>query len=305
MAQPISEAFERCQRRFPTVRVSIEVFESRISEILSELSVTGDAAKAEAFSKLHHEDLYLAIACAADDRIAWEYFADDYGPILRRFAAQACRNPGDAEDLAQEITTKLMKSKERLGRYNGRGSLTGWLRVAVSHAAIDKFRIANRMSSLEELEEKGVAVTHQNTDMVEANESLDSRWGETIGRIIQETLRTLPARDRLLLSLYYLRNVSLKDIGRQFGIHEATASRWLERMRLDIRRQVERELHKKHRLTSSEIRSLWKWVPPSSIAESIGGVPGETPVPSDESDPSKKKAAISDGSSVIKKEELQ
>jgi RNA polymerase sigma-70 factor len=304
MAQSIAEAFERCQRRFPTVRVPLEVFESRINEILSaEVTLAGNNAKAEVFSKLHHEDLYLAIACADNDRIAWEYFADDYVPLLRRFAAQACSNPGDAEDLAQEITAKLMKDKERLGGYNGRGSLAGWLRVAASHAAIDRFRRTNRMSSLEELEQKGIAIAPLNPESADPAEQIDSRWGVAIGDILQEILRALPSRDRLLLGLYYLQNTSLKDIGRKFGIHEATASRWLEHMRRDIRKQVERELHRKHRLTSSEIQSLWKWVPPASLAESIGRASDEASA--DASSLENKKAAIGDSSSVIKKEELQ
>jgi RNA polymerase sigma-70 factor len=304
MVQPISEAFERCQRRFPTVRVSPEAFETRINEILStDLTHGGKDAQAEAFSRLHHEDLYLAIACAGDDRIAWEYFADDYVPLLRRFAAQACANPGDAEDLAQEIIAKLMNDRERLGGYNGRGSLAGWLKVAVSHAAIDRFRRAGRTSSLEGLEQKGVAVSSRNPDSEDREEQMDSQWGIAIGKILQEILSALSLRDRLLLSLYYLRNVSLKDIGRQFGIHEATASRWLEHMRRDIRKQVERELHRKHRLTSSEIQSLWKWVPPSSLSESIQTTSDDS-LP-ESGDQAKKKAAIGDGASVIKKEELQ
>jgi len=299
MGQPISEAFERCQRRFPTVRISLEVFEARIHQILS-----SELQSAAAFEKIHHEDLYLAIACSHDERVAWEYFADDYVPVLRRFALQACGNPGDAEDLTQEITTKLMKEKARLAGYNGRGSLAGWLRVAVSHAAIDRFRRAKRITSLEELEETGAAVALESPAKDQDGESLDSRWGPVVTGMAEETLRALPARDRLLLSLYYLQGVSLKEIGRQFAIHEATASRWLERMRRDIRKQIERGLRKKHRLSSGEISSLWRWVSPSSLAEAIGGASTET-LALRESGALKKKAAIGENSGVIEKEELQ
>ncbi len=306
MDLPILEVFERCQRRYPTVRVDVEAFESRIREILStEAASAKEAAKAEIFAKLHHEDIYLALACAGDDRIAWEYFADDYVPLLRRFAGQACNNAGDAEDLAQEITAKLMKNRERLGGYNGRGSLAGWLRVAVSHAAIDRFRRTYRMSSMEELEQKGIDVTPQSPGSDSEGEFLDSRWGETIGHVIQEILRALPVRDRLMLSLYYLKNVSLRDIGRQFGIHEATASRWLERMRQDIRKQTERELHRKYRLTPDEVKSLWRWVPPLSLADSIGPPTEGTSKLPNEGGTMEKKAAIGENSGVIKKEELQ
>jgi RNA polymerase sigma-70 factor len=307
MAQAILEAFERCQRRFPTVRLPIEVYEARIKEILSpELGPTDEAAKAETFAKIHHEDLYLAIACSHNDRVAWEHFADDYAPLLRNFAAQACRNSSESEDLAQEITARLLRDKERLAGYNGRGSLAGWLRVIVSHAAIDRFRRTNRLTSLEELQERGSEAVPQNPEKRKEDETLDSRWGPVFTRVAADCLRRLPARDRLLLCLYYLQNVSLKDLGRQFGIHEATASRWLERIRRDMRKQVERELRKKHGLGSTEIESLWKWVSPGALAEAIGGsTPGIETVPQDPEGQIQKKPAIGENSGVIEKEELQ
>jgi len=306
MAQAILVAFERCQRRFPTVRLPIEVYEARINEILSPgLGPTDEAVRAETFAKIHHEDLFLAIACSHNDRVAWEHFADDYAPLLRNFAVQACRNSSESEDLAQEITTRLLSDKERLAGYNGRGSLAGWLRVAVSHAAVDRFRRTNRLTSLEELQEKGSEAVLRNPEKKKEEETLDSQWGPVFTGIAAECLRRLPDRDRLLLCLYYLQNVSLKGLGVQFGIHEATASRWLERMRRDIRKQVERELRKKHGLSSAEIESLWKWVSPGALAEAIGGSsPGIETLSRDPGGQIQKKSAIGESSGVIEKEEL-
>jgi RNA polymerase sigma-70 factor len=306
-ALAVWEAFERCQRRFPTVHLPIEVYEVRINEILSsELEPADEASAVEAFARIHHEDLYLAIACSRNDRVAWEYFADDYAPLLRKFAAQACRNSNESEDLAQEITARLLGDNERMAGYNGRGSLAGWLRVAVSHAAIDRFRRTTRLTSLEELQERGSEAVLRNPEKKQGEETVDSRWGPALTGIAAECLRRLSARDRLMLGLYYLQNVSLKDLGRQFGIHEATASRWLERIRRDIRKQVERELRKKHGLRSAEMESLWKWVSPGSLAEAISGsLPGVETPPRDTGGQSQKKSAIGENSGVIEKEELQ
>jgi hypothetical protein len=159
MANAILEAFERCQMRYPTVQLPIEVFHARVEEILSsEMGPAGKVERAEAFAKIHYEDLYLAIACAQDNRVAWEHFADDYLPLLRQFAAKACGNASEGEDLAQEIIAKLLNEKKRLAGYNGRGSLANWLRVAVSHAAVDRFRRARKHTSLEEIQESDPTV---------------------------------------------------------------------------------------------------------------------------------------------------
>jgi len=270
MSDAVLEAFERCQRRYPTIRLSFEVFRARMDEILSgEKHLQEENARREIFEHIHHEDLFLAIACSYEDRVAWEYFADDFLPIIRQFASQACGNSGESEDLAQEIAAKLIREKHRLAGYNGKGSLAGWLRVAVSHAAIDRFRRMRKQVSLDELQEKGVPPPQDNPGGRDEEENLDARWGPVVSRVANEIISRLSARDRMLLGLYYLRDVPLKTIGRQFGIHEATASRWLEKLRRDIRRQVERELRKKHGLRVSEIRSLWRWISIPSVVNPI------------------------------------
>jgi RNA polymerase sigma-70 factor len=272
MAKEELEAFERCQQRYPTVQLSFELFQARVEEILSqEIPLHDERSRLAAFAKIHHEDLFLALACSHDDRVAWEHFVDDYVPILRHCAAQVCGNTSEGEDLAQEIIAKILGEKRRLAGYNGRGSLAAWLRVAASHAAIDRFRRTSRQVSLEELQEGGMQIASLDPGKKDEEDSLDSRWGPVISKVADEKMSRLPARDRLLLGLYYLNGVSLKTIGRQFGMHEATASRWLDRLRREIRNQVERELRKKHGLRASEIQSLWRWISISSVVDTIAG----------------------------------
>jgi RNA polymerase sigma-70 factor len=297
------EVFEHCQQRYPTVQLSIETFQNRVDEILSsEIHLAGDEDRESAFAKIHHEDLFLAIACADGSRVAWEHFADDYLPLLKKFAAQACGNANDAEDLAQEIATKLLNEKHRLAAYNGRGSLANWLRVAASHAAVDRFRRTKKQISLEDLDSP-TSLTDPPKD--EDVDPLDSRWGPIVSQIATECLGKISGYNRLLLGLYYLNSVSLKEIGRQFGIHEATAYRWLDRMRREIKKQAERQLRKKYRLSSSEMQNLWKWVSPVSFAEALTSRMGSAAPPGKAGEPVRKKHAKDGSSGVIKKEELR
>lgn len=270
MASGITEIYERCLRRYPSVHLSLEDFRSRIDEILDQWALaSGDYPRSELLDRLHHEDLFLAIACCCNDRIAWEYFSSDYIPMLRRFASKACGNVDDGEDLSQEIITNMLNERKRLAGYGGRSSLAGWLRVVVSHAAIDHFRRTNKQVSLEELQQNegdaGFAVPSNNEDL----EQQDARWGPVVSSIVNETISNLPARDRLVLGLYYLNGVSLKVIGNQFGIHEATMSRWLDRLRRDMRARVEQELRKKHGLRTNEIRTVFHKISLESVVAPI------------------------------------
>jgi RNA polymerase sigma-70 factor len=248
ITKEIQEAYERCRSRYPTIDLAVEDFAERAG------------ASGVLFERLCQEDLFLATACAHGDRIAWEYFADDFLPMLHRMAAQACRQVQEGEDVAQEIVANLIAERSKIAAYDGRGSLAGWLRVTVSHAAIDRFRRKRKDVSLDEEDgpARGGSATASAPDPPE--ETMDSPWGSVLSRVLESRIRLLPPRDRLILGLYYIENIPLKLIGRRFGVHEATASRWLDNLRRDIRKSVERELCGKHGLRPGEINSLWQWV---------------------------------------------
>jgi RNA polymerase sigma factor (sigma-70 family) len=315
----VQSAYERSQRRYPTVDLSFASFRARIEEILAaahrehgEDSVRGGEdresircpACLSQSQQLHHEDLFLALACAEGDRIAWECFAEEYLALLRRYAMRACRSCDASEDLAHDIVASLLgdsmgavespedrpqpggsreppqhpAAQGKLRSYNGRGSLAGWLRAAVSHAAVDRFRRGRKQVSLDELLEQGSLAGPADNQGAGGVESLDAHWGPVLARALEVEISRLGARDRRLISLYYYQGVSLKDIGRQFGVHEATASRWLERLRSDIRKRVERELRKRHGLSARDLASLWPWACEGNLPESV---PVLQPAPAD------------------------
>jgi RNA polymerase sigma factor (sigma-70 family) len=312
-------AYERSQRRYPTIGLSFASFRARIEEILAvgHREHGGDSMQGgedresvscpgclSQFQQLHHEDLFLALACVEGDRIAWECFAEEYLALLRRYALRACRSCDAGEDLAHDIVTSLLgdsigavesaenpprpdgsretpqhpSARGKLRSFNGRGSLAGWLRAAVSHAAIDRFRRGRKQVSLDELLEQGNLAGLADNHGAGGAESLDARWGPVLARALEEEISRLDARDRLLISLYYCQGVSLKDIGRQFGVHEATASRWLERLRSGMRKRVERELRKRHGLSARDLASLWPWACKSDLP---GSVPVLQPAPAE------------------------
>ncbi len=296
------EVFERCRRRYPAVDLPFEAFSGRVEEVLSvghhahtagsvrEKNIADPphcAGCLTSFRQLHLEDLFLAVACALGNRIAWEHFADEYLALLRRFAAYACKGREASEDLAQEIVTVMLGDcgaaadpganrgerngsgsavgssdcAGKLGSYTGRGSLAGWLRAAVSHAAIDRFRRDQRQVSLDELLERRGSDGLGGADPANSIETRsDSRWASVLVRVLRSEMARLRARDRLLLGLYHLNGVSLKAIGLRFGVHEATASRWLERLRSRLRKGVEHVLRKDYRVSKQEMRSLWQLV---------------------------------------------
>jgi hypothetical protein len=72
-------------------------------------------------------------------------------------------------------------------------------------------------------------------------------------RALIAAVGTLEARDRMRLRCYYVQQLTLADIGRMFGEHEATASRHLARIRRALGDGIQRELRDRHQLSAAEI----------------------------------------------------
>ncbi len=242
-----AKAFEKCRERYPAVELSFEDFLARI------------APSTVPWDQLYLEDLFLAIACGNGDRIAWEHFLDEYHALLRQWAGQACRQYQVSEDIAQDILAMLLEDRRKLASYDGRGRLSSWLRVMVSRASIDRFRRTRRDVSLEEKTEQGQELAVSQTTPEENGQPADARWGPVLAASLEAELKSIPARDRLMLGLYYLHGVPLKKIGERLGVHEATASRWLDGIRNRLKKAVEKQLRRRHGLRPSEIASIWRW----------------------------------------------
>jgi RNA polymerase sigma-70 factor (ECF subfamily) len=273
--QHLSQALEACRAQFPAVDLPFADFFGRVKEIVS-LPAGGDLSDDRIwelwladFDKLHHADLFLALACARGDRIAWAHLTDVHLPTIRNVASRACKSLEQGEDLAQEILTSLFGDtvdrsgvRGKLAGYNARGSLAGWLRVVVSNAAVDRVRRRRREVPLDEMTDAYCAAREAATGSMHshATPEIDAHWGPVLSEVLTDEIRHLPSKDRLLLGLYYLQEVPLKLIGRHFGVHEATASRWLDRLRKDIRKGVERACRKKHGLKARDLEQLYEFI---------------------------------------------
>jgi DNA-directed RNA polymerase specialized sigma24 family protein len=74
-----------------------------------------------------------------------------------------------------------------------------------------------------------------------------------IQRVVTAVIASLAPKDRLRLAYYYAQDLTLAQIGRALGEHEATVSRNLARARRDVRAGVERRLREDEGMGEAEI----------------------------------------------------
>ena len=207
---------------------------------------SGDALAAY-LEKLHLPDLALACALRQGSAPAWEEFVASYRPVLYSAARAVVGSAGEARarELADSLYAELygldraggQRHRPLLDYFHGRSKLATWLRAVLAQRHVDSLRAAHHTESLDEsLAPIRPAASAPTADPDRA------RLLPRLRQAVSGALAAVPPADRLLLSLYYLQELTLAQMARLQGVHEATISRQLDRIRRELRQTVEQAL---------------------------------------------------------------
>lgn len=226
---------------------------------------TGEARKEllDYFASLNCDELCLATACAKGDDRAWEDFFRDYRGYLVNISRTMTQDGGAAEQLADSTFAELYGLREAEGSrvskfafYSGRGSLRGWLRAVVFQLSADSHRQTSRYVQTEEPEDMEklahAAEPPQHTPTTEIT-FIRERYRAAATDALGNAMAALEPRERLLLAYYYYDEMTLKEIGQQFDVHEATVSRWITKVQKRTRKMVEKNLLRDHNFNRQEV----------------------------------------------------
>lgn len=203
-------------------------------------------------ASLHLEDLALATACIEDSEAAWEHFFAVYRGYLRSAAAAILRSSSasaEASELADSLFADLYgledghRAERSLFRYfHGRSSLKTWLRAVLAQRHIDGIRAGRRFESLDDDCPNSSSARKLPRVSAPVADPHRERYNALFVRALEAALAGLDARDERRLRLYYAKEQTLAEIGKQLGEHESSVSRNLDRIRLALRRTVEETL---------------------------------------------------------------
>jgi RNA polymerase sigma-70 factor, ECF subfamily len=205
-------------------------------------------------NSLHGDDLYLAFACAQHGPQAWDRFTNSYQRYIYNLAASVSPVKSMAYELAESILADLFlpdrSGRSRIASYDGRSSLSTWLRVIIYHRAINEHaRKFNSMTQLDDLCEKADEEALRSIEMALRS----GRYQPLIRDSLERACGELTDRERLLLLLRYENGLQLGQIGRLFGLHQANITRLLGKVQAKIRQSFESTLIHKYKLGQAAI----------------------------------------------------
>jgi RNA polymerase sigma-70 factor (ECF subfamily) len=233
-------------------------------------SLPDDRIVAGYFESLHLADLALACACSAGDKAAWEFFIEHFRPGLYRSArAILAKSGGDlqASEMADSLYADLYGLRESsdgsrrslFDYFHGRSKLSTWLHAILAQRHIDELRRTQKTQSLDDPVGDGLGPAEFPETTTAPPDPERNAYLAMMQACVTAALAALAPRDRLRLAYYYVDELTLAQIGKLFGEHEATVSRKLERTRIELRHCVERALREEKKLSEAQLRLCFEY----------------------------------------------
>jgi RNA polymerase sigma-70 factor len=294
----LSAIYTRCAEVYPDFDLSREKFSEAVvgavNKYLVGFAKEGEIPSAEEIRKFINElqvfDLYLTLACGGGDEQAWCQFDRQYRSFMERLAKQLVGRGMDANEVIESVYVELYGTRtvdgvrqSKFRTYTGRGTLRGWLRTVVSHAAVDLYRARQLEVPLDEWSKSGASMTESRGWPSEAQGSETSmlenvtreRYRSAIIASLNQSLASLDAHETLLLLYYHVEDLKLREIARiaeapnsairrwfqrrskrqnlQTRVHESTVMRWLNKVYKKVSERFQSELKNKYGLNAAQI----------------------------------------------------
>jgi len=267
----IGAGYSEGQERFGDLGLELQTYTQRVYSIVRKhLGASPSPARAIEFVKsLHGIDLYLATSCAqnspgtpsGDPRsaaldsasVAWKTLEKTYKGFICDLVRFFYSTTFAAQDLADSILADLFlpdrSGSSRIASYDGRSSLSTWLRVVVCNRAINAKRCSAVVKNTDIQAEIPDEPALQNIELTVRAK----RYGKALGDSLATACRSLTPRERLILLWRYEDGLQLGQIARLLGIHQSNVTRQLERMQNKVRDEVVAVLSRKHGLSNPAI----------------------------------------------------
>lgn len=243
---PWSSAWMAARQAWPSVALGLADFRRHVEATYEGLP-TPEIAK----------DLYLAAACLGQVPDALAAFDKTYRADIHRTISRMGRRDAAVEDAQQAAYMRLFAGPApKIGEYRGRGSLRNWLRVVVARLVVNLTTKADDEVPVEELEAFGMLTDEISPELL----AMKRRYAQEFRAGLARSVRNLSAKDRSILRLAFCERMSIDRIGELYGVHRATAARWLSSSHAALVSRVQKDLRTALNVEQAEYESILRLI---------------------------------------------
>lgn len=203
-------------------------------------------------------DLVLAAACAAQEPSAHAAFDR---VLVEVDAAGAATNAtkDQVAEVKQMLRLQLLVPKDGkpagIEGYRGKGPLRGWVRITATRELI---RVKKKHARDVPIDR---SLDRMLTSVVDpALAAMKAEYRAEFAGALREAIEDLSGEDRTLLRQQIVDDMSIDAIGAAYGVHRATAARWLNRARAALVAATHRRLADRLKLPIDQIDSVIRLV---------------------------------------------
>lgn len=168
-------------------------------------------------------DELLAVRCQLGERAAFDELIRRWNDPLWRYLRRLSESDDDAREMAQDAWLRVIRGISRLREP---AKLRAWL-----------FGIARRVA-MDRLRDRYAAPRAVDVDVLDLAADHDAGANEDDLSDLQQELARLPVAERDVLTLFYLRELSLNEVADVLGVPVGTVKSRLFRARHLLRREL-------------------------------------------------------------------
>ncbi len=182
---------------------------------------------------MFQEDHFYINRIKQGDTSAFATLVDKHKGMVFTICVKIVKKPEDAEELAQDV---FMKVYDKLDTFRGDARFSTWLYRIAYNAAISKTR--KRRLEVEALDD----YTINNYSVDDIKEGLQTINNEEQHQILKSAMESLSEDDYLIIKLFYLKELPIKDISEITGLSQANIKVKLHRIRKKMYSQIKESL---------------------------------------------------------------
>jgi RNA polymerase sigma-70 factor, ECF subfamily len=188
-------------------------------------------------------DLELVNSSLAGDETAFAEIVRRFSPRVFRFAGRFFRQPAQVEEIAQDV---FLKAFTQLRKFEGRGSLEGWLTRITVNTCLNALRHGryNAEQSFADLSEDEGSWLEEKLLEASAGKQFSAEDNLVATDLVDRTLAILPPDVRLVLVMIDGEGYSIKDAAAASGWSESKVKVTVFRYRRKLRERLEKLLNK-------------------------------------------------------------